>query len=265
MRTAALLRSRSLRDRSLIGHRARCPRGCRAPLISCAACAGPPRATKSASSATSMAARRTTHAALPYERGRVLQRPRRRRSTVGYPALGRAHGSRRSETSADVRSRCVRERSCSWHTARLAPRSSSPCCLRPRPRTPTPSTRWRRRARRHAAAGLQRDARSGAGSATRPRCASRPTAACSSPPRRDHQRLRQPQRHDADAVRRPAHARARLLGPRAARAGARPAASRPAARTCTCSTPTTRRRTRPSSRAGATAARRRPARPPTAA
>ena len=68
------------------------------------------------------------------------------------------------------------------------------------------------------------------------------------------------ERHDADAVRRPAHASVHdywdrgLLGH-----GARPAASRPGGRTSTCSTPTTRRRTRRSSRAGATAARRRPA------
>ena len=39
---------------------------------------------------------------------------------------------------------------------------------------------------------------------------------------RDHQRLRQPQRHDADAVRRPAQPRARLLGPRPAGPRARP-------------------------------------------
>ena len=39
---------------------------------------------------------------------------------------------------------------------------------------------------------------------------------------RHHQGLRQPRRHDPDRVRRPAHERAQLLGPRPARARARP-------------------------------------------
>ena len=61
---------------------------------------------------------------------------------------------------------------------------------------------------------------------------------------RDHQRLRRPRRHDADAVRRPAHARCTTSGT----AGCSGMALDPrlhdrAARTSTCSTPTTRRRT----------------------
>ena len=57
---------------------------------------------------------------------------------------------------------------------------------------------------------------------------------------RDHQGLRQPRRHDADDLRRPPHKGRQLLGPRTARARARPGLP-DQRRTSTCSTPTTRR------------------------
>ena len=81
---------------------------------------------------------------------------------------------------------------------------------------------------------------------------------------RPHQGVRQPLGPDGDALGGPQHARSTTSGTAGCSASRSTRASRPGPTSTPC-TPTTRRRTRASSRAGATAARRRPARPPTAA
>ena len=138
--------------------------------------------------------------------------------------------------------------------AAIVPARASPRRRRPGRSTPRSRPRWPARSRR---ASPRR--RCGAASATRPRCASRPTAASSSPARAGSSTS-----STASTTRRrrssPTCARAcTTTGTAGCWAWRSTPASPPGGRTSTSSTPTTRRRTRASSRAGATAARRRPA------
>ena len=134
-----------------------------------------------------------------------------------------------------------------------------------RRRTPSSAPRSRPRSLAARCRGLQRDDDLEAGSATRPWCASPRTAASSWPPRRARLRVRQ-HRDPTPTVSPTCPPSPRLLGPRTARASrSTPAVhDRPSLRV----RPLRLRQGAgldPAAALGATAARRRPARPPTAA